>query len=165
MGKHHGASTEGYFSGRKGCDIFLEGDTEALGKELSLLASGSVSQKHPALSTGPTRPASGTARTCCSVPPALSPGRPVSSALSAVPEAASSRSREGACEQMALPAITHPQMEGGSPLVTLAFAKIGQSSGYSPVSRKYWSKSPTLTVCRSLSFKTKHWEMWKGLLL
>lgn len=164
MGKHHGASIEGHFSGRKGCDIFLEGATEALGKELSFLSSGSVSQKHPALSTGLTWSASGTTRYLLLCPSCPEP-RPVSSALSAVPEAASSHSHEGACEQMSLPAITYPQMEGGSPLVTLAFTKTEQSSGHSPVSRKYWSKSPTLTVCRSLSFKTKHWEMWKGLLL
>lgn len=44
VGKHHGARGDGHFLGRKGCDIFLEGDTEALGKELSFLSSGSVSQ-------------------------------------------------------------------------------------------------------------------------
>lgn len=57
-------------------------------------------------------------------------------------------------------------MEGASPLVTLAFNQNRtKHSGHSPVSRKCWSKSPTLTACKSLSFKTKHWEMWKGLLL
>lgn len=48
MGKHHGAWGDSYFSSRKGCDIFLEEDAEALGKKLSFLSSGSVSQKHPA---------------------------------------------------------------------------------------------------------------------
>lgn len=48
MGKHHGAWGDSRFSGRKGCDIFLEGDTEALGKELSFLSSGSMNQTHPA---------------------------------------------------------------------------------------------------------------------
>lgn len=50
--------------------------------------------------------------------------------------------------------------------MTLAFTQNRtKHGGHSPVSRKYWSKSPTLTACKSLSFKTKHWEMWKGLLL
>lgn len=69
VAKHHGAWGDGRFSGRKGCDIFLEGDTEALGKELSFLASGSMSQTHPA-----REPRAHSAR-----PPSSSPPRSLAS--------------------------------------------------------------------------------------
>lgn len=96
MGKHHGAWGDSDFSGRKGCDIFLEGDAEALGKKLSFLSSGSVSQKHPAREPWAHSPC----------PPGTWPPRSPprtqalwGSACSAVPEAASSRAGERACEQ------------------------------------------------------------------
>lgn len=60
-------------SGRKSLGIFLEGETEALGKELSFLSPGSVSQKHPAQDQGPLCFCPGQ---CLphTLPPALSPG-------------------------------------------------------------------------------------------
>lgn len=96
MGKHHGTWGDSYFSGRKGCDIFLEGDAEALGKKLSFLSSGSVSQKHPAREPWAHSPCPpGT------WPPLsrLEPWGVGGSAPSAVPEAASSRAGDQACEQ------------------------------------------------------------------
>lgn len=42
-GKVLGVWEDGYFFGRKGCDIFLEGDIEVLGKEFGFFFLGSVS--------------------------------------------------------------------------------------------------------------------------